>query len=60
MGLTGHIRAYKVNLLHSGRIANVLRADGRVESVERYTLKGDFGFENGFIDSSILLDTGVW
>ena len=52
--------AYKVNLLHSGRIANVLRADGRVESVDRYSLKGDFGFENGFIDSSILLDTGVW
>ena len=52
--------AYKVNLLHSGRIANVLRADGRVESVDRYSLKGDFGFENGFIDSSFLLDTGVW
>lgn len=57
---TAAVSTAKVNLIHGGRTANVLRADGRVESPGRGTLKEKFGFSNGFVSSSYLLDAGVW
>ena len=42
---------WNVNLAHSSQ-TNLLRSDGRVESVSRVELKGRFGFTKGLINGT--------